>query len=57
MNPPASTSAFRERLGMYLLGIAIGCAILGFIFSMRRQAMQQPGAQNPAPPPSSPTPH
>ena len=41
-------AAFRERLGMYLLGLAIGCAILGVIFTMRRQAA-------PPSPPALPT--
>jgi uncharacterized integral membrane protein len=31
---------FRERLGVYLLGVAIGCMILGIIF-MNRQIMRQ----------------
>jgi uncharacterized membrane-anchored protein YhcB (DUF1043 family) len=41
----------RERLGMYVLGIAIGCVILGLIFTMRNQAArQQQAAQRPATP-------
>ena len=45
---------FRERLGMYVLGIAIGCAILGVIYMMRPQTQRQPAAgATPSPPPSS----
>ncbi len=46
--PDQDRAAFRERLGMYILGIAIGCVILGIIFTMRSQALRQQGAP-PAP--------
>jgi hypothetical protein len=50
--PPPDRSAFRERLAMYALGIAIGFMILGLIYSMRRQAAQR---QTTPPPATTPT--
>ena len=47
--PDQNRAAFRERLGMYLLGIAIGFVILGLIFTMRKQAASR------VQPPPSPT--
>lgn len=36
-----SRSPFRERLGTYLLGVAIGCVIAGFIFMGKYQARKR----------------
>lgn len=50
---PMSRSPFRERLGMYLLGVAIGLMILGFIYMARQRAAQRrppPSPQAPASP-------
>lgn len=44
--PPRSP--FRERVGTYLLGVAIGCVIVGFILMGRYQSMRQQAAQQPA---------
>lgn len=54
MLPDQKRSAFRERLGTYLLGLAIGCCIVGFIFYGRYQAKQRQAAQQT--PPASATP-
>jgi hypothetical protein len=32
---------FRERLGYYLMGVAIGCMVLGFAWMARKQAAQR----------------
>lgn len=47
MQPPRSP--FRERLGTYLLGVAIGCVIAGFIMMGRYQAQQKRNTPAPAP--------
>jgi hypothetical protein len=36
-----SGSSLRERLGVYLLGVAIGLTIVGMIFMARYQAQQR----------------
>jgi len=41
MPAPTTRSAFRERLGMYLLGLAIGLVIMGFMFMARQNAARQ----------------
>jgi hypothetical protein len=48
---PPPRSPFRERLGTYLLGLAIGCVIAGFIFMGKYQARkrQTPAAVQPNP--------
>jgi hypothetical protein len=38
---PAPRSPFRERLGTYLLGVAIGCVIAGFIVMGKYQAKKR----------------
>src|SRR5262249_31390954 len=53
MPPPDERAAFRQRLGTYLLGVAIGLVILGFYWQARRaavrqQALQQQAAPSPA---------
>ncbi|MBX3377924.1 MAG: hypothetical protein KF678_13085 [Phycisphaeraceae bacterium] len=50
MSPPRSP--LRERLGVYLLGVAIGCVISGLILMGRHQAKQGP----PPSPPEVPQP-
>lgn len=48
MPPPAPPSPprspFRERLGTYFLGVAIGCMIAGMIFYGRYQEKQRRAA-------------
>jgi hypothetical protein len=46
---PAPSSAFRERLAYYLLGVAISCVLLGFLWAARYQAAQRRAAQSAAP--------
>jgi hypothetical protein len=53
--PPQDRSPFRERLGMYVLGIAIGCVILGLIFTMRNQAARRQQAARNASMPQQPS--
>ncbi len=55
MLPPGGNPRWRDRLGMYLLGIAIGCLILGWLFSMRQQAASRQGPP-PAASPGAPSP-
>ncbi len=45
-----SKKVFRERLGTYLLGIAIGLVLVGVLLSMRARMTAQPA------PPSPPSP-
>lgn len=54
MNTPTSRSAFRERLGTYLMGVALGCMIVGFIFYGRFQAKQRQAAERAATQQSNP---
>jgi hypothetical protein len=63
-----SKATFRRRLGLYLLGVAIGCMMLGLFWQQRamqqqRQSRQQllqtapvetPAPSAPAPAPSAP---
>ncbi len=58
---PNTGSTFRERLGVYLVGVALGCLILGMFWSARKRAAQQqaqpaspPVAPMPATPPANP---
>lgn len=44
--PDQNRAAFRERLGMFALGVAIGFVILGLIVAMRQRSAQT------APPPA-----
>jgi hypothetical protein len=46
-------SRFRDRLGIYLMGVAIGFALLGMLWMARNRAVQQNAAaqgQRPAAP-------
>ena len=47
--PSDSRSAFRERLGTYLLGVAIGLILLGFFWAARYQAAQHRAQTPPSP--------
>lgn len=42
---------FRQRLGYYLFGLAVGCTLLGILWYMRAQAARSqppsPGVDNP----------
>ena len=44
MSPEPPRTPLRERLGTYLLGVAIGCMIVGFIFYGRYQEKQRRAA-------------
>jgi hypothetical protein len=44
MSTAPSRSPFRERLGTYFLGVAIGCMIAGFIFYGRYQEKKRQAA-------------
>ncbi len=46
--PTQQRSAFRERLGTYLMGVAIGCMIVGFMLYGRSQAKQRQAAERAA---------
>ena len=50
---------FRRRLGVYLTGVAIGLALLGFVQIAKRATAPPPeSAPSPdSPPASDPTPH
>ena len=45
---PESRSPFRERLGTYFVGVALGCMIAGFILFGRSQAKQRQAAERAA---------
>jgi|GEM_PF-1454779 len=52
--PPPTRSTFFERLGVYMLGIALGLVLLGFFQAGRRRAAQRQQKQHivqPAPEP------
>lgn len=40
-----SAAKFREKLGVYLFGVAIGFALLGFFMMKKQQAVQAQQAQ------------
>lgn len=42
---PKPGEGFRKRLGVYLLGVALGLVFLGMFHSMRNQAVQQRQSQ------------
>lgn len=44
-------SRFRDRLGIYLMGVAIGFALLGMLWMARGRAVQQNAAAQGARPP------
>ncbi|MDX2132741.1 MAG: hypothetical protein SFY69_11895 [Planctomycetota bacterium] len=44
---------FRQRLGYYLVGLSIGCAMLGMIWWIKAQVRQNPAP--PGPPPAHQT--
>ncbi len=46
--PVQQRSPFRERLGTYLMGVAIGCMIVGFMLYGRSQAKQRQAAERAA---------
>lgn len=46
--PVQQRSAFRERLGTYFVGVALGCMIVGFILLGRSQAKQRQAAERAA---------
>ena len=45
---PAPRSSVREKIGYYLLGLAIGCVLLGVLIVGRRGATRPPPAGAPA---------
>jgi hypothetical protein len=57
MPPEPPRTPIRERLGTYLLGVAIGCMIVGFIFYGRYQEKQRRAAVEAAQQSEQPQPH
>ncbi|MBX3402929.1 MAG: hypothetical protein KF699_05885 [Phycisphaeraceae bacterium] len=62
--PPDTGSTFRDRLMYYLFGVALGCVMIGMMFSIRakmarqeqaRREAEAAAAQNPAPNPAAPS--
>lgn len=45
----AKRRAMLERVAIYLLGVAIGCVLLGFYYNGRQQAVQRQQAQQQVP--------
>lgn len=45
-------SRFRDRLGIYLMGVAIGFALLGMLWMARSRATQQNAAAKAVAPPA-----
>jgi hypothetical protein len=48
--PDQNRAALRERLGMLLLGLAIGCVLVGLILTVKAQMAGRHAAQQPAGP-------
>lgn len=46
--PPNTGSTFRERLMYYAFGVALGCVMLGMMFSIRGKVARQQQAQQQA---------
>lgn len=46
--PPNTGSTFRQRLMYYAFGVALGCVMLGMMFSIRAKVARQQQAQQQA---------
>lgn len=50
---PQTGSTFRERLGYYAIGVAIGLVLVGMLWQARSNARSAPASPAPTPPPAT----